>query len=456
MNFTLAELGSVLGLAVSSGPMLTGVAVDSRRVEPGNLFVAFPGARVDGHDYAPEAAARGAKAMLGQRHPAGLPGDFPVLLVPDSGVALRNLAVYLKGKGGFRLAAITGSCGKTTTKDFAASILGRRCAVEKTPGNQNSAIGFPMSVANLPRVPEWMVGEMGMSQKGELSRLSRAFAPEVAAITNVAAAHMEFFPSLDAVAEAKAEILEGLDPEGTFVANADDPRVALLAQKRRGRALRFGRTPGCDITSEQVETIGTASRFCLKTPAGRAEVLLPLPGAHQLSNFLAASAVAIAAGASAEDCAAAAPELRPAAHRGEARRHASGALLYDDTYNANPTSVRAALDALRDLPGRRKIALLGDMLELGSQEEWWHREAGRYAVGRAGQLICVGPRGRFIAEGALEAGFPPGGVRCLETPEEAANLLGPMLREDDTVLLKASRGVGLDRAVELLAAGAAR
>jgi UDP-N-acetylmuramyl pentapeptide synthase len=171
---------------------------------------------------------------------------------------------------------------------------------------------------------------------------------------------------------------------------------------------------------------------------------------HQVSNFLAASAVAIAAGATVENCAEAAPRLAPAAHRGESRRHASGALLYDDAYNASPPSMRAALDTLKLLPGKRKIAALGDMRELGPESEWWHRETGRYVVGRADRLICVGPLGRFLAEGAIEAGFPPAEVRVLDTPEHAANLLDSMLDAGDTVLFKASRGVGLERAVELL------
>jgi UDP-N-acetylmuramoyl-tripeptide--D-alanyl-D-alanine ligase len=453
MNFTLSEAAAIIGAKVTPAraeASLSGVAVDSRRAGPGDLFVALPGARVDGHDYAAAAAAAGALAVLGSRRPAGLMAEFPVLEVPDPGEALLVLASALKKRAGFRLAAVAGSVGKTTTKEFAAAILGRRFAVEKTPGNQNSAVGFPMSVANLPRTPEWMVGEMGMSALGEVSRLSRAFEPDVAIITRIAIEHLEFLGSLDAVAQANGEILEGLKPDGTFVSNADDPRVEALASRHAGPKIRFGLEEKADVTAEAVSPGESGTAFRLKTPAGDAQIALPLPGLHQVGNFLAASAVAIAAGATPGDCAAAAPSLVAAAHRGELLHHASGALLYDDAYNASPPSMRAALDTLKLLPGRRKIAVLGDMLELGPEDRWFHRETGRYAVGRADRLLCVGPRGREIAEGAVEAGFHAAAVETAPGPEQAADLLGPSLTEGDTVLFKASRGVGLDRAVALL------
>ncbi|MGE5275539.1 MAG: UDP-N-acetylmuramoyl-tripeptide--D-alanyl-D-alanine ligase [Acidobacteriota bacterium] len=457
MNFTLSDLSRALELPVPGEASLTGAAVDSRAVRPGDLFVALPGARVDGHDFAPEAVSRGAAAVLAERELPEVAGRAPVVVVPDTLESLLRLAGWLKKRAGFRLAAIAGSAGKTTTKEFAAAILSRHCPVGKTPGNQNSAIGFPLSVANLSLGPEWMVGEMGMSAPGEISRLSRTFEPDVAAITLIALEHLEFLGSLDAIARANAEILEGLRPGGVFVVNADDARIAAIAASHRGRMLRFGMTAPADVRAEQIVAGDRSSRFRLKTPSGEAPVNLPLPGMHQVSNFLAASAVAVAAGATVEDCAEAAPRLAPAAHRGESRRHASGALLYDDAYNASPPSMRAALDTLRLLPGKRKIAALGDMRELGPESEWWHRETGRYVVGRADRLICVGPLGRFLAEGAIEAGFPPGEVRVLDTPEHAANLLDSMLDAGDTVLFKASRGVGLERAVELLSrAGAAR
>jgi UDP-N-acetylmuramoyl-tripeptide--D-alanyl-D-alanine ligase len=359
--------------------------------------------------------------------------------------------VTLKDRAGFRLAAITGSSGKTTTKEFTAAILARRFTVEKTPGNQNSAIGFPMSIVNLERVPDWMVGEMGMSAKGELSRLSRAFRPDVAAITNVAPAHLASFNSIDEVAQAKAEILEGLQPSGTFVANADDSRVAAIAKRWPGRVIRFGRfAKSADVVADRFERAETETRFRLRTPAGEASVVLPLPGTHQAVNFLAASAVALAAGATVSDCAAAAPGLGPPPHRGEFRRHSSGAVLYDDSYNANPASLSAALDTLAAFAATRRIAVLGDMRELGEDEDVWHRELGRYASERVDRLVCVGELARFYGEEAVDCGFPKTGIDYVHTAEDAARLLDGFLREGDVVLLKGSRAIGLDRAVEML------
>ena len=455
MNFTVSQAAAVTGAQVTppgADAPLSGVALDSRRARAGDLFVAIAGERVDGHEFAGAAAAAGARAVLAARRPEGLPPGFPVLQVADPGEALLALASALKKEAGFRLAAVAGSVGKTTTKEFAAAILSRRFAVEKTPGNQNSALGFPMSVVNLPRTPEWMVGEMGMSALGEVSRLSRAFEPDVAIVTRIAIEHLEFLGSLDAVAAANGEILDGLKPDGVFVSNADDPRVTALAARHAGPGLSFGLEAPADVTVENVAAGESGSTFRLKTPKGAADIALALPGLHQVANFAAAAALAIAAGAGPEDCEAAAPDLAPAAHRGELLHHSSGALLYDDAYNASPPSMRAALDTLKLLPGKRKIAVLWDMLELGPEDMWFHREIGRYAMGRADRLLCVGPRGREVGEGAVEAGFPAGSVETAKNPEEAAGLLASTLSRGDTVLFKASRGIGLDRAVRLLTA----
>jgi len=454
MRFHLSDVAAAAGSSLPAGSTdveLSGVAVDSRAVSTGSLFVAIRGARVDGIDFSGDAVARGARAILASRVPPMVPERFPVVVAPEPSEALTALAVALRRRAGFRLAAITGSSGKTTTKEFTAAILSRRATVEKTPGNQNSALGFPMSIANLPRVPEWMVGEMGMSAKGELSRLSRAFTPEIAAITNVAPAHLANFESIDQVAEAKAEILEGLRPDGTFVANADDSRVAAIADRWRGRVIRFARSAAADVTADRFETLETGTRFRLRAPSGETAVTLPLPGTHQAVNFLAASAVALAAGATLEDCAAAAPGLGPSPHRGEFRRHASGALLYDDSYNANPVSLRAALDTLAGLSATRRIAVLGDMRELGADEESWHRNLGRYAAAHADRLVCVGSLARSLGEGAVTSGFSREAVDFVDSPEEAVSLLERLLRPGDAVLFKGSRAVGLDRAVEALA-----
>ncbi len=453
MKFALAEVAAAADVpAPRAAVELSGVAVDSRRVRAGDLFVAIRGARVDGHDYAREAAARGAGALLAERRPAGLPEGFPAVIVPRSTEALLRFGAATRRKMGFRLAAITGSAGKTTTKDFTAAILARRFSVEKTPGNQNSQIGFPMSVVNLPRNPDWMVGEMGLSEAGDLSRLSRAFEPEVAAIVLVAAAHLQYFASLEAIADGKREILEGLRPGGTFVANADDPRVASIAAAHRGRVVRFGRAASADVTAREVVSEAGGSRFRLETPEGGASVHLPVAGPHQVMNFLAASAIAFAVGIPAAECAAASGALHAAPHRGELLRHQSGAVLLDDTYNANPSSMRAALETLAGLSAKRRIAVLGDMLELGAEEERWHRETGSAVPGRADLLVCVGSRARALGEGAVAAGLPEAAVRHAASADEAAELLRGSLISGDAVLFKASRAIGLERAIAALEA----
>jgi UDP-N-acetylmuramoyl-tripeptide--D-alanyl-D-alanine ligase len=451
VKFTLDDVAAAAGTRAEGEAELSGVAVDSRQVRPGDLFVAIRGARVDGHDFAHEALARGAGALLGERRPEGLPSDFPAVLAAQPVAALLKLGAATKKKMGFRLAAVTGSAGKTTTKDFAAAILSRRFRTEKTPGNQNSQIGFPMSVMNLSRHPEWMVGEMGLSEAGNLATLSRAFEPDVAAILLVAAAHLQFFVSIDAIADGKAEILEGLKPGGTFVANADDPRVAAIAARHRGRVVRFGRSPDADVTASDVAAEPEGSRFVLATPEGRASVRLPLAGPHQVSNFLAAAAIGYSVGVPASECAAASETLRPAAHRGELVRHSTGALLFDDAYNANPASMRAALETLASLPARRRIAVLGDMLELGPEEDRWHRETGAAVAGRADLLVCVGPKARLLGEGAVAAGLSESAVRSVASAEEAAQALAGVLASGDAALFKASRAIGLERAVAMLA-----
>ena len=451
MNFHLADLADAAGARAEGGAELTGAAVDSRQVRPGDLFVAIRGARVDGHAFAADAAARGARALLSDHRPPNLPAGFPAVLVERPVEALQKFAAGMKTRMAFRLAAITGSAGKTTTKDFSAGILARRFAVEKTPGNQNSQIGFSLSVINLPRNPDWMVGEMGLSEPGDLSKLSRAFQPDVAAILLVAPAHLEFFPSVDAIAEAKAEILEGLKPGGTLVANADDPRVAAIAARYRGRVVRFGRSAEAEVTGRDVTPGASGTRLTLVTPEGEAAAHVPLEGGHQVANFLAAAAIAFAVGVPASVSAAAAADFRPSAHRGEWRRHASGARLFDDAYNANPASMRAALEALAATAASRRIAVLGDMLELGPEEEDWHRAAGGEVPGRADLLVCVGTRSRWIGEAAVAAGLPQSALSHATSPEEAAALLSDVLAEGDVALFKASRGIGLERAVARLA-----
>jgi UDP-N-acetylmuramoyl-tripeptide--D-alanyl-D-alanine ligase len=432
--------------------MLEGAAVDSRRVQPRNLFVALPGARVDGHDFVADALSRGAGAAVVSRVPPGTSPGAPLFVVDDTLAALQRLAAEKRREAGFRLAAVTGSAGKTTTKELAAAILGSRFRTGKTAGNNNSTIGFPMAVLNLEDGVEVVAGEMGMSRPGEISDLSRTFEPEVAAITMVADAHREFFDSIEGIADAKWEILDGLRPGGTLVYNAGDERLARRARGFAGAKRSFGFAPEADVRASDVESLGTdGTAFTLEAAEGRARVRLPLLGRHQVANCLCAAAIAGPFGIGPEEVAGAVDGFQPPDRRGVLHRLASGALLLDDSYNASPAAVTAGLAALSEIPASRRIAVLGSLLELGPESPRLHREVGAAAAARVDWLYCVGELAREIGRGAESAGLPASRIRYFDSADQVAPELSPTLSPGDLVWVKGSRGVRLDVAADALA-----
>jgi UDP-N-acetylmuramoyl-tripeptide--D-alanyl-D-alanine ligase len=452
MKIAARDAAAAWGIAPPGDFDFDGVAVDSRLVRPGCLFVALVGARADGHDFLSEAFVRGARAALVARIPSGWEPKRPLFVVPDPLDALQSLAARTRRREAFRLAAITGSAGKTTTKELAAAIVSRKFRCGKTPGNLNSLIGFPMAMLNLEPGLEAVVGEMGMSTPGELSRLSRLFRPEVAAITNVAAAHAQNFPSLEAIADAKWEILDGLSDDGALVFNADDPRLLARARRYAGRKISFGFGPSAEVSASGVRPDGiSAMAFTLSMGEACAPVRLPLAGRHQVANCLCAAAVAFAWGMTAAEVALVAESFGPPERRGRGYRLRSGALLVDDSYNSNPASLEAGLEWLREarVSGRR-IALLGDMLELGPEAPRYHRQAGERAAASVDRLVCVGPLAAEIASGAVAAGLPAEAVATAATPEEAADSIRGELREGDLVWVKGSRGSRMDLACDAL------
>jgi len=445
------EAAAAWGIAHSADLTFSGVAVDSRRVEPGNLFVALPGARVDGHDFVAEAARRGAAAALVARVPDGLPPGFPLFVVPDPLAALQTLAAKKRAEAGFRLAAVTGSVGKTTTKEMAAAIVSRKFRTGKTPGNANSGIGFPMAVLGLPEGLEAVCGEFGMSTKGEIATLSRLFRPEIGAITNVAAVHAQNFASVDAIADAKWEITEGIAPGGTLVYNAADERLAARAKRWPGAAVAFG-ADGADVTASDVSSLGlSGTEFTVAMRGAKDRVRLPVPGRHQVANCLCAAAVALVWGLGPADVSAAMARFSPPERRGAAFRHASGAEIVDDSYNASPKAMRSAIASLADAAAAgHRVAVLGEMRELGAEGPRWHRELGEFAASRVDRLVCVGPLAREIGRGARDAGLAAENVTYLERSEDVAEALGPALAAGDVVWIKGSRGVRLDIAADAL------
>nr|PZN36749.1 MAG: UDP-N-acetylmuramoyl-tripeptide--D-alanyl-D-alanine ligase [Bacillota bacterium] len=458
-RMTVGELaGWVEGeiLAGDPGTPLGGVAYDSRQVRPGDCFVALPGSRVDGHDYVGEAAARGAACALVSR-PVPAPPGFSVIRVPDTLLALGMAAARYRQRFDLPVVAVTGSVGKTTTKEMAAAVLGRRYRTLRNAGNLNSEVGLPVVLLNeLGPEHEAAVLEMGMRGLGEIAYLCSIARPRVAVVTNVGPTHLELLGSIENIARAKAEAVQALPPDGVAVLNGDDPRVRAMAALAPGEVilyslegalgprfvtvqhLRPAQVPGLPVP-------GTA--FTLVTYAGEAEVVLPAPGRHHVQAALAAAGVGLALGLSPAEIAGGLAAYRPAGSR--QRFVALGdVLILDDTYNAAPASVKAALGVLAELPGPgRRLAVLGDMYELGEYTEAGHREVGQAAAQVADRLWAVGELARWIAEGALDAGMDPGAVEWHREKGEAIRSLLAALQPGDRVLVKGSRGMRMEEIV---------
>lgn len=448
MKFTAEETAALWTTAAPGDFEMDGVALDSRLVRPENLFVALRGEHVDGHDYLEQAFRNGARAALVARRP---PGEFPCFVVADPLEALQRLAAHRRRQAGFRLAVVTGSAGKTTTKEMTGTILARRYRAGATEGNYNSTIGFPMALLNLEDGLEAAAGEMGMSHPGELSLLSGLFEPDAAAITNVSEAHAVNFPSLSAIADAKWEIVQGLKPDGVLVYNGEDPELCRRAESHRGRKISFGYSPDCDVRAVEIESRSDEGfAFTLCFPGESARVELPLAGRYQITNCLCAAALGLSLGVRASDAAGAARTFVYPKRRGRRYRLGSGALLVDDSYNASPASVKAALDSLAETRASRRIAVLGDLLELGERTTPLCRDVGAYAASRVDLLLCVGPLAREIGTGAREAGMPASVIAYFDAAQDVAPALSPALAPGDVVWVKGSHGARLDLACDAL------
>ena len=446
--------------APTSATAIAGACVDSRSVQPGNLFVALRGERTDGHSHVADAVAAGATAVLVDR-PADLPDgtDAARIIVPDPLTALQELAAWWRARHAVRVVGVTGSTGKTMAKEVTADVLSRTFATLRNEGNLNSESGLPMTLLRLEPSHEVAVLEMSMYTVGEIARLAEIARPEVGIVLAVHPTHLERAGSIERIAQAKGELVEALPAQGLAVLNADDERVAAMAARTDAAVRTFGLGPAADVRAEDVESHGLdGTTFVMRTPWGTRRLRSGTPGRHLVPHALAAAAVAEWLGVPLDEVAAALEIGSRAPHRMEMRTAASGATLVDDTYNASPVSVRGALGFLAETrvgSAGRRIAVLGDMLELGPDEERLHREIGSVAAGSADALIAVGERGRWIAGAARQAGL----ANVIEAADaaEAAELLQARLAAgpNDLVLLKASRGIGLDRAVELLAGEAA-
>ena len=453
----LAATGGRL-LGPTSVASFATAAVDSRQVIPGCCFVALRGERVDGHAFVGDAVRAGATVLLVDR-PVQLPtgSDVAVVTVPDALLALQEVAAWWRGRSAVRVVGITGSTGKTIAKEIVADVVSRSLPTLRNEGNLNSEIGLPMTLLRLEPAHEVAVLEMGMYGEGEIARLVEIARPEVGVVLAVHATHLERAGSLEAIARAKAELPAGLPANGLAVLNADDARVVEMRHVTRAAVRTFGLGPGADVRATDVRSEGLrGTSFTLRTPWGDRQVRSANPGRHLVPHALAAAAVAEHLGVPLGEVAIALEIGSHAPHRMTLLEAAGGAQLIDDTYNASPISVAAALDFLDETPlapGRRRLAVLGDMLELGPDEERLHREIGARAARTVDALITVGERGRWIAEGARAAG-----LTRVASVEQSVDALPVVEREldpgiGDLLLVKASRGIELDRLVDALAAG---
>ena len=456
---TLGDLARAVGGRVVTGAVETpidGFSIDSRSLSRGDLFVAIRGDRFDGHAFVADALGRGACGALVSD--ASALGSSPAIgvVVDDTVRALQALGRHIRRASNARVVAITGSVGKTTTKELTAALLGTRYRVFRNRGNLNNHIGVPLSLLELRTRPEVAVVELGMNRPGEISRLVGIAEPELRVWTNVADVHAEFFPSIEEIADAKAEILESATPDTVVVANAADDRVMTRVSGFPGLVATFGVGVEADVTATEVEDLGLdGTRARVRTPIGATAVTTPLLGRGNLANVLAAVTVAVQLqvrlGAIAERVA----EVDAPPHRGQIRRLAHGVVVVDDSYNSNPVAVAVALETLsRDHRAGRRVAVLGEMLELGARADALHRVTGRAAAAAGlGLLLTVGgAAARTLGAAAMDAGMPADRVIHCAGSEEAAVRLTAMLQAGDVVLVKGSRGVGTDLVVARLEA----
>ncbi|MGQ0733265.1 MAG: UDP-N-acetylmuramoyl-tripeptide--D-alanyl-D-alanine ligase [Acidobacteriota bacterium] len=460
-------------VAGDPGHVIDGFAIDSRTLQPGDLFFAIVAAR-DGHAFVGDALARGASGAVVQTGAPGATGEAPAadraadaghartddrarraavrIEVEDTTRALQALGRHVRRASGATMVAITGSAGKTTTKEAIATLLGDAGRVVCNRGNLNNHLGLPLSLLELRHGADIAVMELGMNHAGEIRLLVSLAEPEIRVWINVGDAHLGQFPSVDALADAKAEILEGATAADVLVCNADDPRIGARVAGFPGRTITFGASPDADVRGEVLEDRGMeGAAIRVHTPVGAVSADVPLAGRGHLSNVLAAVAVAVELGVPLPECAARCRGLRPAPHRGVVLKLASGVTVLDDSYNSSPAALRTALDLLSRASGaRRKAAVLGEMLELGDHALALHRESGRLAAGAG--LDCLvtvgGAPAQAMAEAAVEHGMPAAHVTWAPHSAAASDLITSWIASGDLVLVKGSRGVRTDEVVQ--------
>ena len=464
MRWTIAQVAGALGTRPGTklNPMawVAGVSIDSRTVRTGELFIAIHGPRHDGHDHVGSALERGAiAAVVAEGQLSRFAGEVSgrCIAVGDTFESLKQLARAVREAWGGKIAGVTGSVGKTTTKEILAALLGAKLRVLKSEGNLNNEYGLPLTLLRLEETHQAAVLEMGMSRRGELTRLAAIAKPDVGVVTRVAPAHLEFFASVDEIALAKRELIECLNGhESTAVLNADDPRVAAFGAFAPGRVVTFGIEKPAFFMAREIEDRGAfGSAFDYVSPEGCVRLELMVPGYHAISNALAALAAASVWDIGAAEAQSVFRSLRAPAMRGELLRFSNGAALINDSYNSSPAALQAMTELLAATPNyRRRILAAGEMRELGTSSPELHREVGKFAAktGKLDWIIGVVGDAAEIVEGAVASGFPREQTKFFAAPEEAAEYLKSFLISGDLLLVKGSRGVKMERIVESLIA----
>lgn len=449
-RLTFSQLAEMIGGRVIHGgdEVCNSVVIDSREVKPDSVFFAIKGERLDGHQFLPQALQTAAGAVV-----TDVPQtDKPVIQVDDTTAALQKLASSIRDRYEFTLIGITGSAGKTTTKEMIATLCGTERRVHKSWGNFNNQIGAPLCLDNMPDGAEVVVSEMGMNHAGEIAQIAGLMRPHIGVYTNIAPVHIEFFGTIEGIAAAKRELLENVAEGGSIVINNDNEHVVRISAGFPGTIVTYAIDDATAlyraVNIRERGLLGT--RFTLLAESQERELELVLPGRHNLENLLAAIATARTVGISWEGIERGVREVKPAYHRGVILDW-RGTTIYDDTYNSNPYALGRALElmAQADVEGRR-IAVVGDMLELGEQELQYHRDAGA-AIPRSIDVVCgVGTRSQALLEGARDAGFDESRLRHFTDAEAAGAFLRAFVQPGDLVLIKGSRGVGLDKAIAVL------
>ena len=464
MKLTLARISELISGNSSHldlNAVATGYSIDSRTIRAGELFFAVKGEKLDGHDYVRKAVENGAAAAVvaqtrvseiaehaisrGNTHP-------PLIAVPDTLAALQQLAAAVRKLWGRTLVGVTGSAGKTTTKEAIAHVLASGFQVYRSEGNLNNHFGLPLMLLRLEMEHEIAVVEMGMSHAGEIAALAQMAQPNIGVVTNVAPVHLEFFDSIAGIARAKFELIQSLPAAGTAVLNADDEYVSQFGRNFHGKIITYGLSALANIRAENIQPRGQeGSRFDVIAGKDRKRVTLPLLGQHNIYNGLAAIAVGLESGMTLAEAAAALATLSPPDKRGQVVQ-VGNITVINDCYNSNPTALRAMTDALANMPAKRRIVVAGEMLELGPEGDELHRRCGRYiAEKKIDFLLGVRGQAKQMVNAAENANIA---AEFVATPEEAGGWLSSHARDGDVVLMKASRGVKLEKALEAWKAAA--